>query len=38
MLPTEDLFVYVYTLVDDAIATGAIGLQRQRLHGHPGRA
>lgn len=24
MLPTEDLFVYVYTLIDDAIAAGAI--------------
>ena len=24
MLPTEDLFVYVYVLVDDAIADGEI--------------
>ena len=24
MLPTEDLFVYVYVLVDDAISSGAI--------------
>src|SRR5215831_4627948 len=26
MLPTEDLFVYVYVLVDDAIAAGAIAI------------
>jgi hypothetical protein len=26
MLPTEDLFVYVYVLVDDAIATGAVDI------------
>ena len=24
MLPTEELFVYVYVLVDDAISSGAI--------------
>src|SRR3954454_18972101 len=24
MLPTEDLFVYVYVLIDDAIAAGAV--------------
>jgi hypothetical protein len=26
MLPTEDLFVYVYVLIDDAIAAGAIAI------------
>ena len=26
MLPTEDLFVYVYVLIDDLIAAGAIGI------------
>ena len=26
MLPTEDLFVYVYVLVDDAIGSGAIAI------------
>lgn len=26
MLPTEDLFVHVYVLVDDAIAAGAVGI------------
>src|SRR5687768_3249361 len=26
MLPTEDLFVYVYVLVDDAIAAGEIAI------------
>ena len=26
MLPTEDLFVYVYVLVDDALGTGAIAV------------
>jgi hypothetical protein len=26
MLPTEDLFVYVYVLIDDAIASGAIAI------------
>lgn len=26
MLPTEDLFVHVYVLVDDAIAVGAVGI------------
>src|SRR5262249_61771110 len=26
MLPTEDLFVYVYVVVDDAIAGGAIAI------------
>src|SRR5260221_4142193 len=26
MLPTEDLFVYVYVLVDDAISSGAIAI------------
>ena len=26
MLPTEDLFVYVYVVVDDAIAVGAIAI------------
>jgi Transposase DDE domain len=26
MLPTEDLFVYVYVLVDEAIAAGALGI------------
>ncbi len=26
MLPTEDLFVYVYVLIDDAISSGAIAI------------
>ena len=26
MLPTEDLFVYVYTLIDDAIKAGAVAI------------
>ncbi len=26
MLPTEDLFAYVYVLIDDAIAAGAISV------------
>jgi hypothetical protein len=26
MLPTEDLFVYVYVLVDDAVISGAIAI------------
>ena len=26
MLPTEDLFVYVYAIVDDAIKAGAIAI------------
>jgi hypothetical protein len=26
MLPTEDLFVYVYVLVDDALGSGAIAI------------
>ena len=26
MLPTEDLFVYVYVMVDDAIASGAVAI------------
>ena len=26
MLPTEDLFVYLYVLIDDAIASGAIAI------------
>ena len=26
MLPTEDLFVYVYVLVDDAVSSGAIAI------------
>ena len=26
MLPTEDLFVYVYVLVDDAIGCGAVSI------------
>jgi hypothetical protein len=29
MLPTEDLFVYVYVLIDDAIAAGAIAIPRR---------
>lgn len=29
MLPTEDLFVYVYALVDDAIGSGAITIPRR---------
>ena len=44
MLPTEDLFVYVYVLVDDAIGSRAIaiaprpasgaGVHRRRAAGH----
>src|SRR5215471_6428364 len=26
MLPTEDLFVYVYVLVDDAVSSGAVAI------------
>jgi hypothetical protein len=26
MLPTEDLFVYVYVLVDDAVRSGAVAI------------
>ena len=26
MLPTEDLFVYVYVMIDDAIASGAVAI------------
>ena len=33
MLPTEDLFVYVYVLIDDALAAGAIAVPP-----HPGPA
>ena len=33
MLPTEDLFVYVYVLVDDAIGSGAVAIAAR-----PGRA
>jgi len=29
MLPTEDLFVYVYVLVDDAIGCGAVSIPRR---------
>ena len=33
MLPTEDLFVYVYVLVDDAVTSGAV-----RIPARPGPA
>jgi hypothetical protein len=42
MLPTEDLFVYVYVLVDDSICSGAIataarpGQARRRPAAMPG--
>jgi len=29
MLPTEDLFVYVYVMVDDAITSGAVAIPRR---------